>query len=152
VFKLEVANTIRELIAPVFQDVGIELVDLQVKKPRQGWMVEVFADKEQGGISLDECAAINKRIVHILDEEGILGEDYELYVSSPGIDRPLKTEKDFKRVMGREVRFHLKEPVEAKLEYAGEIQAVEDQSVIVKTKGQRLKLNLDNIQKAVQII
>lgn len=151
-FKLEVANTVRELIAPVFENTDIELVDLDVKKPRHGWVVEVLADKEEGGISLDECAAVNKRIAHLLDENGVLGENYELYVSSPGLDRPLKTQKDFKRVLGRAVRFHLKEPVGAKLEYAGEIRAVEDQGVIVRTKEKELTLDFGNIQKAVQII
>jgi len=152
VFKLEVVNKIRKLVMPVFEDTDIEFVDLEVKKPRHGWVIEVLADKEGGGISLDECAALNKRILPILDENGVVGENYELYVSSPGIDRPLKTAKDFKRVLGRAVRFHLKEPVAGKIEHAGDIENVNDQSVTVKTKEQQLELDFNNIQKAVQII
>ena len=85
------------------------------------------------------------------EENFILGR-YIVEVSSPGLDRPLKTVKDFLKVMGREVRFHLLEPIENKIEHSGKIKEVHDDEVVIESKLQTITIPFRIIQKAVQII
>ena len=115
-------------------------------------VVEVLVDKEFGGITVSECSAINREIFRQCDEAQILGEDFQVEVSSPGLDRPLQTPKDFSRKMGQLIRVHLRAPVKDRLEYSGTIKEVKDDQVIVDTPQGLMELAINNIQKAVQEI
>lgn len=148
----EQRKRLEEFLNPLLEERGVDLVELKVYRRGHRVTVEILVDKPSGGITIDECGWINKGLVGPIENELLFADPYTLEVSSPGLDRPLKTEKDFLRVIGRCVRFHLRERVDNKLEHEGVVQNAIDSQVIVVTKTQTIYLPMDKIQKAVQVI
>lgn len=147
----ELKSKLYALALPIFDSVRLDLVELNIRRQGGDWMVQVFADRPQGGISLEECAYLNHKLVEVFDAHAAI-VDYSLEVSSPGIDRPLKTKKDFQRALNQIVRLHLSELLNGKKEYIGQILAVEEAEVIVETqKNGKLEVPIKNIVKAVQV-
>ena len=112
----KLTEDIERLIMPCIKKLFVELIELRIKHRGKTVIVDVTADKPQGGITLGECSIVNKHIAKKIEEKGLIEDPYEVEVASPGLDRPLVTEKDFTRVIGRSVRFHLLEPIEEKCE------------------------------------
>lgn len=133
-------------------DLGYELVDLKLFKVSGVLTLKFLVDKPRGGISLDECTKLNEGLGGLLDRENILEENYVLEVSSPGIDRPLFTKKDFLRAIGRPVRIFLKEPIDDKAEIEAVIDNVEDNFLFLNLGDRIEKIHLDKIKKARQVI
>jgi ribosome maturation factor RimP len=134
------------------QESSLELFELLLKRAGKTVQLEAIIDRPHGGITIDECTRINKAVSRLLEEKPILGEDYTIEVSSPGLDRPLKNKKDFTRVIGRNVRFHLAEMLDHKKEHSGIIEEVSDQEVKINTKTKTLTIPFTIINKAVQVI
>ncbi len=143
---------ILECLMGLLAERELQLVDLIIKRQGKITTITVLTDKPAGGITIDECIAINRKLVAIIDEQQMIFGDYTIEVSSPGLDRPLKTKEDFRRVIGRLVRFYLRELVENKFEHVGVVKEVMDNTVMVETKVRSLALPLDKINKAVQEI
>ena len=134
------------------ESLSLELVELNIRRLGKVIQVEVFVDKETGGITMDECSAVDRQLSRYIEEKNLIADDYVVEVSSPGLDRPLKTKKDFLRAQGTEVRFHLIEMVEGKKEHSGIVKVVEEHAVYVETKKITVVIPFDKIQKAVLII
>ncbi|MDD5019228.1 MAG: ribosome maturation factor RimP [Candidatus Omnitrophica bacterium] len=148
-------------IRPFFEDrmapAGYVLVDMRFYKRQGGAAVlEVLADRDEGGITLDECSRLNRELGDVLEKEGFLSQAYVLDVSSPGLDRSLTTAGDFRRARGRTVRFFLKDLVEGKFEHCGTVEDISDDTVTVRVtdkKGERtIAISLGNINKAKQVV
>ena len=107
-----------ELIQPVVEANGVELFDVDYVKEGSDWYLRVYIDKE-GGIALDDCEAVSREADPILDTDDCIEESYILEVSSPGLGRPLKKDKDFARSIGEEVEVRLFRAVEGCKEYSG---------------------------------
>lgn len=145
----EVREKFLGIIEPLVVEKGFELVELNMDARNDLYQVEVLADRPGGGIDLEECAGLARAINDALEN---VPEDYELTVASPGLDRPLSTKKDFLRSLGLQVRFVLREKVEGKGEYSGCVKAVENSEVLVAVKKREIRIPLDKILKATQII
>ena len=143
---------LHELIMPGIVRAGADLVELTLKRRGRTQVVEILVDKDSGGITIGECSSINREIFKQCEQAQILGDDFQVEVSSPGLDRPLLTTKDFFRKRGRFIRVHLRAPVNERLEYSGTIKEVKDDQVVVDTPQGVMELAIDNIQKAVQEI
>jgi ribosome maturation factor RimP len=115
-------------------------------------VLRILADRPYGGIKLDECARLNYAIGNLLEEKDVLQERYILEVASPGLDRPLKTVKDFLRCLDREVRFFLNEQINERIEVAGVIKQVSQDAVLIETQQGTLEIPLSKINRAKQII
>lgn len=157
----ELTQQMEDLAVAVFSEVGVEIVEFSLRQQGAEWLVNILADKPSGGITSGECIQLNRRIVVLLEENKLLGEDFSLEISSPGLDRPLKTRKDFLRVLNRQLRVLLAEPVDGKHEYAGQMILVKDEAIVLKrviNPGKKIvefveiEIPLGKIQKAVQII
>jgi ribosome maturation factor RimP len=101
---------------------------------------------------MDECARLNREIGSLLDEKEIIQSRYVLEVSSPGLDRPLKTKEDFTRFINREVRFFLNDYINQKLEWDGLIDRVGQESLFIKVKSDIIEIPFLKINKAKLII
>ena len=91
-----------EILLPIVEEYGFELVDVEYVKEGGTWYLRTYIDKE-GGISIDDCEKVSRRLSDVLDEKDYIDDTYIMEVSSPGLGRPLKKEKDFKRSLGKEV-------------------------------------------------
>ena len=132
----EQQRLIYDVINTLVQTQGLELVEVKIGIHQKDVFLQVLADKIPGGISIAECSCLNHSIVEAIDKKGILSEDgYSLEVSSPGLDRPLVTKKDFLRNINSEIHLWLNDQLEGKKEYVGVItSASEDNLTVLTTK------------------
>ena len=124
---------------------GFELVDLKVASHNGKPLLQLFVDREAGGVLLDDCAALSEKVGECLDKNYFYENGYFLEVSSPGIDRVIKKEKDFKRFMGKHVKIRLKRPVNNSRVYYGDIAGFENGQVLLSGD---LKFSLEDIDEA----
>ncbi|MCS7151049.1 MAG: ribosome maturation factor RimP [Endomicrobia bacterium] len=109
--KKELLNKLTELIVPVLETKNYDLVDLEYKPSAEGMTLTVYIDKD-GGVTLKDCEDVSLMLSSLLDSYDIINESYILEVSSPGIYRELKKEKDFLRYLGHRIKVKLYEPHE----------------------------------------
>ena len=102
-----------ELLLPIVESHGFELVDVEYVKEAGNWYLRAYIDKE-GGITVDDCEVVSRAFSDKLDENDFIEDSYILEVSSPGLGRPLKKEKDYQRSMGKELEIRTFRPVEGK--------------------------------------
>ncbi len=143
---------LRSVIEPIIKEKGFELVDMYFRYESGSMILGILADRPEGGITIDECTFLSRELSVLIDEKNAVDEQYVLEVSSPGIDRPLKTKEDFRRCKGRAVTVYLCQPVAGKLEYSGEIRSVDDLALVLVADGQDVQVPLDAVSKAKQII
>ena len=99
--KKKITEQVTELVLPIVEAAGLELVDVEYVRERD-WFLRVFIDKE-GGIDIDDCSAVSNALAKLLDEKDFIKDQYYLEVSSPGIDRPLKKDKELEAHYGTKV-------------------------------------------------
>jgi len=143
---------IKELISDLFVASNLVLVELKIFRERGKIRLRFLVDRSRGGISLDECTQLNKQISQILDNEQSLDENYILEVSSPGLDRLLVSIEDFSRVIGKDVRVFLKDPIKNKTELIAKVDKIENQNVIFIVNAEDIQIPIDNIIEAKQIL
>ncbi|MBI4707393.1 MAG: ribosome maturation factor RimP [Candidatus Omnitrophica bacterium] len=148
--RQEIINQLTNILEGFLKDKGFDLVEVIYRQEGRDLVLRILVDRLEGGITIDECADINSAIGIMLEEKAILENDYILEVSSPGLDRPLKTKKDFLRCLNKDVRFFLREPVNGKLEWFGRISGVDETNVGVEIQGDIIKIDYSNINKARQ--
>ncbi len=144
----ELKTLLKEYLLPL----NFILVDILSRYERGSLYLTVLADRPQGGITLDECAELNRDIGDLIEEKSIIMGSYILEVSSPGLDRPLKTSDDFSRFTRQKVKFFLNEAVNGKLEWDGLIDNVNPVSVSVITAEGIIDIPYLKINKAKLII
>lgn len=131
---------------------GLELVELICRRQGRDLAFKLLVDKPKGGITLEECTSLNREIVRTIEERGILKENYFLEISSPGLDRPLKTKNDFLRCLDRKAHIFLIEAKEGKVELEGIVSRVEDEKLCIDQDGIIMEIPLVKISRAKQII
>ena len=103
---MKTTELVQKIVAEPILELGYELVDIEFQKEQSRWVLTLFIDKE-GGISLDDCERVSRAVEPLLDDKDPIAQSYFLCVSSPGLDRPLKNESDFKRALGKDVEIKL---------------------------------------------
>jgi ribosome maturation factor RimP len=146
--KSEIMAKVSALGARVLQGLGMELVDVNLERQRSGWFLRYFIDRP-GGVTLDDCQEASRQLGAELDVEDLIQGRYTLEVSSPGLDRPLRTEEDYHRFLGRLVVLHTFEPVERRRHFVGRLQSYEGGIVVIEEKdGRRWEIPRGAISKA----
>ena len=150
----EICHKVQMLAMPILEKAGVELVELGVGRYKQDVVIRFAADTPKGGITIAQCSALNRAIVEAIDVDGFMGEaGYSLEFSSPGLDRPLSTIKDFSRNVGRAVHFWLTEAVQGKREYQGILVSIQEGNLVVlMKKKQEIVLSLGQIEKGMLVI
>ena len=143
---------INNLVLQFCEELGVELVDLNVRRFKDNASIEVLADRKFGGITIAECGSLNRKLNAALEVENFLGGSYTIEVSSPGLDRPLRTKKDFIRARSRDVRFFLSQPLLEKMEYEGTIEEVDEDVVVVNADDHIIRIPINIINRAKHII
>ncbi|MBI4802527.1 MAG: ribosome maturation factor RimP [Elusimicrobia bacterium] len=124
---------------------GFELVDLKILRQGPKPLLQFFIDRENGGVTLDDCGRISEKLGAYLDVNNIIAGGYILEISSPGIDRLLRNAKDFLRFKGSKAKIRLKRPVNGARVYYGEIVGFENGEALLSDN---LKFSLNEIEEA----
>lgn len=144
----EIRLQVRELIEPILQQKGIELVDVEYKMEHGRWVLRFFIDKSEG-ITVDDCGDVSTEIGTILDIKEIVPQAYNLEVSSPGLDRPLVKEKDFIKYAGRKVKIKTKLPIVGRRNFTAVLEGFKEGKVfIADSEGKRWEIPFEAIERA----
>ncbi len=145
-----VIDTVRAYLADLLPDMGLELFDLQFRQEGRGWILRVFIDTAAGkqGVTLDQCSDVSRELGQYLDIEDCIAHAYHLEVSSPGLDRPLRSLQDFNRFRGELCKVRLHHPLDGDKVHIGHIEGVEGETITVKTEKSVLLIEWEMINKA----
>ena len=125
----------------------LDIVECRLRPQQRVYLLQLLVDHPSGGVTIDECAAMNRYLTELLEQEDL--EDYRVDVASPGLDRPLKNRGDFQRARGRTVRFYLTVPLLGKKEVQGLVVRAKTEEVEIQIKGQTYSVQYSHIAKAV---
>jgi len=128
---------VRSVASRVTADRGLELVDVELKRAQGGQLVRLFIDQPGGGIGLDALQTVSEEVSAILDAEDPIDGNYTLEVSSPGLDRPLHGEADYRRFVGKLAKLSSYEPVDGRRHWTGRIVACDDGIVTLELVGEK---------------
>ena len=133
-----------QLVQPIVDANSFELVDVEYVKEGSNWYLRIYIDKP-GGITIDDCEIVSRALSDILDEKDFIEDSYILEVSSPGLSRPLKKDKDFQRNLEKEVEIKLFKPFEKRKDYSGVLKAFDADTVTVEEDGREIVFNRSDI-------
>lgn len=134
-----------ELLLPIMEEHHFELVDVEYVKEGSNWYLRAYIDKP-GGITVDDCEAVSRRLSDLLDEKDYIDDAYILEVSSPGLGRPLKKEKDFARSIGEEVEIRTFRAIEHEKEFTGILKSYDKEKLVVELEDNEImEFTRDNI-------
>ena len=121
-------SRVEAFLLPLMEENHFELVDVEYVKEAGTWYLRAYIDKE-GGIAVDDCEVISRQLGDWLGKEDFFFQSYKIKLSSPGLGRPLKKEKDYVRSMGREVEVRLYKAIDRQKEFTGILSAYDDKTV-----------------------
>nr|WP_274379926.1 ribosome maturation factor RimP [Halalkalibacillus sediminis] len=149
--KKEVISKTEELVQPIVDEMNLELVDVEFVKEGKNHFLRVYIDKE-GGIDIEECGKVSERLSEKLDAEDPVEGAYFLEVSSPGVERKLKTRDDFEKFVGSYIHVKTYEPFDGEKEFYGDLLSFENDEVTlsfqVKTRKKEVIIPFEKIAKA----
>lgn len=143
----EIKEKIRKIIEIPILRKNMELVDLEWRKERGGWVLRIFIDKP-GGVTVEDCAKISGIVGEILDKEDLIHHSYMLEVSSPGVERPLVKKEDYERFKGEKAKITLKTPISGRKNFTGIILGIKENLVQMEVEGKVWEFPLEEIKKA----
>jgi ribosome maturation factor RimP len=153
--RMDAVERVRAAAERVVRSHGLELFDIQLRRESLGWVVRVFIDKlgpidnPDDSVGIEDCARVSRELSAILDVEDPIDRAYTLEVSSPGLDRPLRTERDFRRFTGRLAKIVVDPAVDGQKHFAGRIEGVESGVVLFEAEGhKRHRIPLEAIKRA----
>jgi len=151
--KDDICERVTAILLPILESLGLELADLEFKRSGREAVLRLFIDKE-GGVTIDDCAEVSHELSAVLDVEEFIPCQYNLEVSSPGLDRPLKSTADYERFAGRLIKIRTYEPFpdddgNRRKTFLGTLEVLEDGVVRMKlTEGQTASIPMERIAKA----
>ena len=140
----KLTDKIAEIAAPIVEEEGCSLWDVEYVREAGSWYLRIYIDRE-GGVSIEDCERISRRLDPILDEEDPIPDSYVFEVGSAGADRELKRPGDFEQFMGDEVEVRLYRPVEGSKQHVGTLCGYENGRVIISRNGSSLSFDKDQI-------
>ena len=138
----KVTEVVEELATPIFQELGLELVEIEYVKEGKSWFLRVYIDKDNG-VDIEDCGLVSEKLSEKLDELDPIPHNYFLEVSSPGAERPLKKDKDFVKSIGQNVFIKTYEPIDGEKSFEGTLLEFDGQHVKIEMKIKTRKKTID---------
>jgi ribosome maturation factor RimP len=149
--KQTVEAKAQELLEPIVAGEGLELLEVEFVREREGWVLRLFIDKPGGRVGLDECSQVSRAVDTVLDVEDIVPHEYNLEVSSPGLNRPLKKPVHFERVKGQKIKVKTFGPIgePPRKNFTGTLTEVAADAIAVDVEGAgSFRISFKDIAKA----
>ncbi|AUS96021.1 ribosome maturation factor RimP [Clostridium thermosuccinogenes] len=150
--KKNIEELVTEIVLPITEKHKFELVDVEYIKEGPYWYLRIYIDKP-GGITIDDCQLISEEIDPILDKKNFIEQSYFLEVSSPGLERPLRKDKDFEKFKGEPVEVKLFAPIDGKKVFEGELVGLIDNKIVIKKDtAETVEFDRDKVSSVRRII
>lgn len=141
--KIDIETLVEGFVQEIISDSGLELVDVEYVKERD-WYLRVFLDKE-GGVDIEDCQRVSSALEEKLDAADPIADSYYLEVSSPGLDRALKKDRDFVRHAGDVVEMNTFAPIDGRKQWIGTLRGLEDGIIVLDVDGTEVKMPRDKV-------
>ena len=142
-----VIEQIEAVALPVLDELGLELVEVQYRREQVGWVLRLFIDK-QDGVNLDDCGTVSREISQLLDIEDFIDSAYSLEVSSPGLNRPLKSMAEFERFVGRLAKIKTTETIAGEHVFIGRINKAEGEAIVLGIGTKEVTILFSQVSRA----
>ncbi|MBQ9728966.1 MAG: ribosome maturation factor RimP [Clostridia bacterium] len=151
--KIKPIEEIEKALLPIAEEMGIEIVEIEFKQGREPALTVYIDVDMEGGVDLNTCEKFHRAIDPVLDEvDPTFGASYTLNVSSPGLDRPLKTERDYNKCMGEKVEVKLFAPLKGRKFFEAKLVGYDEHCVELEENGETMKLEKAKIAKICRAI
>jgi ribosome maturation factor RimP len=144
---MEITDKVRDVLKDYAEERGIEIIDVIYRREGQGMVLRVVADNAEG-IRISECAALNNFLSEALDKEDVIQDRYVLEVSSPGLDRPIKTDRDFERAISKKLELTTYEMIEGRKTHEGRLIGMDKETIVIESHGTSTVIPRDRIALA----
>ncbi|MDF1615637.1 ribosome maturation factor RimP [Desulfurivibrio dismutans] len=138
---------LHELLEPVVLDHGLDLAELQFRREAPGWVLRLIIDADDG-VSIDDCARVSREVSHLLEVEDPIEQAFSLEVSSPGLNRPLKRERDYFRCRGKMAKIVCREKIDGQNVVIGRLGELENGDIVVETETGPVRVPLAQVSRA----
>ncbi len=149
--KTSVVESIIEMVEPLINEEALDLVDVEYKKLGKTWTLRIFIDSDRG-VTVDDCQKVSRQVGDMIEIDDLISNPFVLEVSSPGLDRPLKKEKDFLRFKNKAIQVKTFSPMENRKNFRGTIQDCKNNILFLDEEGVSIEISLDKISQAKPII
>lgn len=144
-----IVDKVEEFAEALLPPMGLELVEVQFRREGHGWVLRLYIDREEGGISLDHCTEVSREVNRFLDVENLIDHAFHLEVSSPGLERSLRSLADFQRFQGEKARVRLRESLDGQKMFIGTIGQVTEEAICLAIEdGGSVQFPFELISKA----
>lgn len=143
----KIVEQVIALVEPIVEELGFQLVDVEYVTERGRQVLRIYLDKD-GGITVDECALVSNEVGDLIDVREIITHGYVLEVSSPGLNRPLRKEKDFIWAVGKKIKLKTVEPIEGRRNFTGYLKECSGGVIVLDLEGTEVTLPLEGLEKA----
>lgn len=130
----DIVERVKELVRPYLEDSGVELIEITYRREQGGMTLRLLVDTPEG-IKIAECERVNNYLSELLDKEEVIGEHYLIEVSSPGLDRPIKTDRDFERVLGKDLEVTTYVSVDGRKTHEGRFIGMDKDAIVIESDG-----------------
>lgn len=144
---LSITEQVADLVEPALEDMDFELVDVEYSSWYGKWVLRLYIDKEEG-VTLDDCARVSREIGDLIDVKEIIIQKYVLEVSSPGLDRPLKKEKDLERAIGKKIKVKTVATLKGRRNYTGFLRNFQEGILYMELESGPIELPWREVDKA----
>lgn len=142
-----IIDRVRVIAVPILSNEGMELVEIQYRREGRGWVLRLIIDKE-GGVTVDDCSHISQEVGKSLDVEDFILVPYALEISSPGLTRPLKNERDFIKYQNHLIRVKTFDPIGNQRQFKGKLLGISEKRIEIEVDGGVYQIPLSNVAKA----
>ncbi len=143
----DLVPTLWGLIEPIVEPEGIELVELEFSPKGPRWMLRIYIDRPTG-VTLEDCALVSRQVSALLDIKDPIQHPYQLEVSSPGINRVLRKDKDFNLYSGSPVHIRTREKQGGRKNFGGILRGMENSKIVIEVDGDLVEISPENVEKA----
>jgi ribosome maturation factor RimP len=143
----EIVERVRAIADPILLNEGMELVEVEYRREARGWVLRLTIDKKEG-VTLDDCGRVSQQVGSELDVEDFISTPYALEVSSPGLTRPLKSEKDFIKHCNHLIKVRTVDPINSRQQFRGRLLGVSNGQIELEMEEGIVQIPLAKIAKA----
>jgi ribosome maturation factor RimP len=142
-----IVEGVSDLVEGILEEMGFELVDVEYVSNQGRWILRLLIDKE-GGVTIDDCAKVSNELGDLIDVKNFIDHPYALEISSPGLDRPLKKEKDILKAMNKKIQLRMRAPIKGRRNYSGYLRDFRDGALHVEIETGVVALRWSEVDKA----
>ncbi len=143
----EILDRVRAMVDPILSAQGMELVEVEYRREGKGWVLRLYIDKE-GGVTVEDCSRVSQEVGRSLDVEDFISTPYMLEVSSPGLTRPLKSERDFVKYLNHLIKLKTIDPIQNRRQFKGKLIGVSENRIEIEVAEGVFQIPLSNVAKA----